>query len=150
MLEKIISGGQTGADQGGLSAALILGLKTGGTATKGYRTEKGNEPGLLRDRYGLTESPDWRYPARTKQNVQDSEGTVWVGTVNSPGYFCTANEAKRRSKLWVENPTAEHLAVWVDRWDIRVLNVAGNRESKNPGIHERTKQLIVEAFATNG
>jgi hypothetical protein len=29
---------------------------------------------------------------------------------------------------------------------IRILNVAGNRESKNPGIHEQTKQLIVMAF----
>jgi hypothetical protein len=35
----IISGGQTGADQGGLFAAEILKIKTGGYAPKGYRTE---------------------------------------------------------------------------------------------------------------
>lgn len=54
MLTKIISGGQTGADEGGLEGARLLGIPTGGTAPKGYRTENG--PNLtLRDTYGLVE-----------------------------------------------------------------------------------------------
>ena len=41
MIKKIISGGQTGADQIGLEVALSLGIPTGGTAPKGFITETG-------------------------------------------------------------------------------------------------------------
>lgn len=147
---KIISGGQTGADQGGLDGARYLGIPTGGTAPKGYYTEKGKNPKLLRDVYGLAESPDWRYPARTKRNVMDSDGTVWVGTIASAGYRCTKTAAHdvRQTRVyhWIENPTPQELWAWADQHGIRVLNVAGNRESTNPGIFERTRNLIVEAF----
>lgn len=44
-LRWIISGGQTGADQGGLDAGKALGLKTGGLMPKGWRTEAGPRPG---------------------------------------------------------------------------------------------------------
>jgi len=40
-LEMVISGGQTGADRGGLIAAKALGIPTGGTAPLGYKTEAG-------------------------------------------------------------------------------------------------------------
>jgi len=40
-LEMVISGGQTGADRGGLIAAKELGIPTGGTAPLGYKTEAG-------------------------------------------------------------------------------------------------------------
>jgi len=38
---KIISGGQTGADQAALDAAISLGLPHGGWITKGRKTETG-------------------------------------------------------------------------------------------------------------
>ena len=38
---KIISGGQTGADKGGLIAAKKANIKTGGIAPKGFMTEAG-------------------------------------------------------------------------------------------------------------
>ena len=37
MLERIISGGQTGADRGGLDAAIELGIPHGGWCPKGRR-----------------------------------------------------------------------------------------------------------------
>lgn len=37
---KIISGGQTGADMGGLEAAREYGFPTGGYAPKGWMTER--------------------------------------------------------------------------------------------------------------
>ena len=37
MLERIISGGQTGAEQGGLRAAHAAGIKTGGRPRLGQR-----------------------------------------------------------------------------------------------------------------
>ena len=46
MLECIISGGQTGADQGGLLAARKSGIQTGGWCPLGWRTELGPAPWL--------------------------------------------------------------------------------------------------------
>lgn len=40
----IISGGQTGADQAALDAAIILGIPHGGWLPKGRKTEKGPLP----------------------------------------------------------------------------------------------------------
>lgn len=144
MLKKINSGGQTGADQGGLEGARLCGIPTGGTAPKGYRTETG--PNLkLKTVYGLHEDSSSAYPPRTKKNVRDSDGTLWMGNVGSPGYWCTRS-AVTNLELWIENPTPEALRNWIGLYEIEILNVAGNRESKNPGIFERTKHLIVEAF----
>jgi Circularly permutated YpsA SLOG family len=41
---KIISGGQTGADQAGWRAAKACGLETGGWMPKGWKTELGCSP----------------------------------------------------------------------------------------------------------
>ena len=51
---KIISGGQTGADLGGLEGARDAGIETGGWAPAGYRTEIGDQEELLKG-FGLKE-----------------------------------------------------------------------------------------------
>ena len=63
MLSKVVSGGQTGADQAGLRAAAKAGIDTGGWACKGWLTEKG--PASWLADYGLAECPVPDYPART-------------------------------------------------------------------------------------
>lgn len=145
MLTKIISGGQEGADEGGLEGAYLLGIATGGTAPLYYRTHTRCKPELLRDKYGLKQSTSWAYPPRTEDNVRDSDATVWVGR-KSPGYYCTLKACTKLGKTMLDNPTAKELSEWCHVSDIGVLNVAGNRETKNPGIYERTKSLIMEAF----
>jgi putative molybdenum carrier protein len=141
----IISGGQTGADQGGLYAAEWLGIPTGGWIPKGWRTDNGPDPELKR--FNLQEHADWQFKPRTYANAAWGDGTVWFGQTNSPGYFCTRNGVKAAGKPpMLENPTAEELRAWVTDNNIVTLNVAGNRERTNPGIFERTRQTIVEAF----
>ena len=54
-LRKVVSGGQTGADQAGLRAARAAGIETGGWAPKGWETEEGPAPWL--SDYGLKECP---------------------------------------------------------------------------------------------
>ena len=44
MIERVISGGQTGADQAGLAVAKRLGIPTGGCMPKGWLTEAGPRP----------------------------------------------------------------------------------------------------------
>ena len=72
MLTKIISGGQTGADQAGLDVAIKLNIPHGGWIPKGRLTEDGP----LAERYNLQEMPSDNYSKRTEQNVIDSDGTV--------------------------------------------------------------------------
>jgi hypothetical protein len=75
MLEKIITGGQTGADQAAWRAARVYGLPTGGWLPKGFLTEDGPRPEFA-TLYGAQEMPTDSYRARTEQNVRDSHGTV--------------------------------------------------------------------------
>ncbi len=144
-VRKIISGGQTGADQGGLAAGKALGLETGGTAPLGYRTDAGAMPSLGRD-YGLGEDASYSYPPRTRKNVQDSDGTVIFGNTSSPGSKMTAYACIRQHKPYIPNPTPQVLRAWCEGNSIEILNVAGNRERTNPGMFQKTKDTLIEAF----
>ena len=72
MNEKIISGGQTGADRAALDFAIKYFIPHGGWIPKGRLTEEGR----LDDKYKLKEMPTGSYPARTEKNVKDSDGTL--------------------------------------------------------------------------
>ena len=63
MLKKIISGGQTGADQAGLDVAIKFNIPHGGWIPKGRLTEEGP----LSQRYRMTEMKTANYRARTKK-----------------------------------------------------------------------------------
>jgi predicted Rossmann-fold nucleotide-binding protein len=144
--DKIISGGQTGADQGALAGASRLGIATGGWMPLGFVTEEGPAPELAR-RYDLHECNTAGYPARTRANVRTADGTVWVGgTAGSRGFNATLRAAQELRKPLLVGPTAEQLQAWVDKYDIRVLNVAGPRASHDAEAYKRTALLIVEAF----
>lgn len=141
-VKKIISGGQTGADKGGLLAGDLLGIETGGTAPPGFRTENG--PDFTLKSFGLVEGePDPKtYPKRTRKNVEDSDGTLLMGNVNSPGSKLTINCCNDLDKPRIINPTPYGLKWWIDKHEIEILNVAGNRESRNPGIQKETFTLL--------
>ena len=133
MIAKLISGGQTGADQIGLEVARSLGIPTGGTAPKGYKTENGPNPELIA--FGLVESHSASYPVRTRQNVLDSDGTVVFGDPESGGTKLTIETAHQFRKPVLVNPTAFELSEWLRNLEIRVLNVAGGRSSKLSQSH---------------
>lgn len=149
-VQKIQSGGQTGADLAGLDAARFLGIPTGGIAPRGWRIclpdgSDGSNPQLAD--FGLVEHSSREYPPRTKLNAQTSDGTVWFGFDRSSGAILTINSARNALKPVIINPTPAELRAWVEAEKIAVLNVAGNRASDhNPGIYEKTYDTIVEAF----
>lgn len=145
-LKKIISGGQTGADQGGLEAGRELGLRVGGTAPMGWRTEDGPKPKLLMS-YGLAECGFPGYPARTRINVQNSDLTVVFGNPSSPGSRLTLNLCIQLKKYHLLNPVQDELAKFIGDKSIITLNVAGNRESKSPGIQKRVREYLVKELS---
>ena len=148
MLTKIISGGQTGADQGGLEAGKRLGLETGGWIPKGWLTEKGSQPNLAK--YGLIEHTSSTYPPRTYANAKDSDGTIrFAYNFETAGELCTLKAINQYNKPYYDvniHSAHEHekVAQWIIDNNIHVLNVAGNRESKCPGLQEFTTNYLIE------
>lgn len=140
-LSKIISGGQTGADQGGLEAATELGIPTGGWCPKGWRTERG--PDLALKAFGLEETNSLDYISRTILNVRVADGTVIFGDTRSTGSRLTIDCCERNHKPYLLNPDGGELREWIIEQGIAVLNVAGNRESFKRGIQSATKDYLV-------
>jgi hypothetical protein len=155
MVRMIMSGGQTGADQGGWDAAKRLGLKTKGWMPRGFRTDAGPRP-EFKEQFGAMEHPSAEYPPRTRNNVVDSNGTVAFGNMRSSGCKLTAKFCKDFHKpfypiAWergveISAETKADFRKWLVDNRIAVLNVAGNREKKNPGIFQAVSDFLVEAL----
>lgn len=147
MIEKIVSGGQTGADQAGLDVAIELGIPHGGWVPKGRKTEAGRLP----DHYRVKEISSVSYPQRTLMNIIDSDGTLIVshGKLSGGSALTKALAAKHRRPCLHINlddlalpDAAAAITNWLDAREIRVLNVAGSRASEDPAVYEETKQLL--------
>lgn len=148
MIEKIISGGQTGADRGGLEAAELLGITTGGFAPSGFKTESGCDTSL-QTRFGLIESSGG-YKERTIENIKASNGTaVFSPNSNSPGTQLTLDFCKKLNKPVILVKCKKDLLKWINDNGIRVLNIAGNRESVALGVQNRTRDFLIASLARN-
>ena len=154
MIEKVISGAQTGADRGGLLAAKALGIPTGGWCPRGRLAEDGVIPAEF-NTLQETLTPD--YPTRTEWNVRDSDATVlftW-GIRLTPGSRLTENLAKRYDKPISrfdikdadEDGVATIIKVFLEHVDAKVVNIAGSRESKAPGIQAKVERILRLALA---
>lgn len=141
---RIISGGQSGADQTSLLVARETGHETGGTAPLGYRTEYGPAPWLAD--YGLVEDESAEYRGRTDKNIRDADGTVIFGSVNEPGSRRTLYTCLRYGKPHIVNPSVQGLIDFIAQHKIRVLNCAGNRESHHPEIVEWVRSVLTPAL----
>jgi len=166
MITKIISGGQTGADRGGLAAAIHCGWPHGGWCPKGRKAEDGVIPA----NYCLNEMASPEYLPRTKANVIDSDATVifTYGPLKG-GSLKTATYAHHLEKPWHEvdllRTTQKTAVIEIMRWlagdeELNdydeyvafppplecVLNVAGSRESHAPGIQEAVFRLMVDVL----
>lgn len=154
MLELVISGGQTGADQAGWHAAEACGLKTGGWMPRGFRDETGYHPEFA-TQFNAREWPNDSYPPRTRENVKWGNGTIRFATKwHSPGEICTLRyiNALDRPSFDINpfrddvNKKIEDAVWWFKEYKIKVLNVAGNSASTSPKIGEATKLILVQIF----
>ena len=147
-LQKVVSGGQTGVDRAALDIALLLGIPCGGWCPKGRLAEDG-QISLI---YPLQETPDSDYSERTAWNVRDSEGTLvltWGAPTGGTAYTIEVARRVGRPFLLVdlaETSQPEVAAEWVCREGISILNVAGPRASKEPGIYEAARDYLRRLF----
>ena len=149
LVKKIITGGQTGVDRAALDAAVEFGLKIGGWCPRGRKAEDG----VISSRYPLQETPSDRPSQRTEWNVRDSDGTL-VLTLKKPtgGTAFTIRAAHRLNKPCLtlnlaDHPTPDTVSSWVQETPIRVLNVAGPRESSSPGIYAQAFRFLRGVFS---
>ena len=149
MLKKIISGGQTGADIGGIDAAVESNFPYGGSLPRGRKTENGP----LSEKYQMKEMTTGGYPKRTEQNVKDSDGTIiFTHKILTGGSKLTSNFAESWGKPWLhinlsqmsKNEAVSILLSWIKENKIEILNVAGSRASKDSEVHTKVVFLIRE------
>jgi len=150
MINKIISGGQTGVDQGALDFALETNIQSGGWCPKGRICETGQIP----EKYPVTEVESDHYNLRTRLNVESADGTLLIikDEYLDEGTRLTKELCEKMKKplkiidaLHVGHnmdATKDEFRKWIKKNSIKTLNVAGNRESNSPGIHNQTIQIL--------
>jgi hypothetical protein len=147
MIQKIISGGQTGADCAALDFAIDRNILHGGWIPKGRKTEDGT----LSEKYHLQEMPTGEYSKRTEKNILDSDGTLIVSHGPLTGGSALTRElAGKHKKPWIHidmtdtdiNIASNLARDWIEKNHIQVLNVAGERASKDPGIYKAVMDLL--------
>lgn len=155
---QVISGGQTGVDLAALRVAQCLGIRTGGTAPRGYKTLRGMQP-TLGAHWKLKEGATG-YSRRTHQNAADSTATLIIASnVDSAGTKLTLKYLDALDKPYhiikleapLAPPTAEQLIAaqaWLKQQscDGFILNVAGNSSDSAPGIFLTAYQVLLKLF----
>lgn len=147
---KIISGGQTGSDQGALDFALDYGFDCGGFCPKGRKSELG----IIPFKYPLIELEDEDYVHRTRRNVLESDATIIVkdefdfgeGTLDTIKFCKQFNKPYLIYDVIFDPINYEEFQNWLKEKKVKVLNVAGNRNSISPGIEGKTYILLERLF----
>lgn len=154
---RIISGGQTGVDRAALDVAITLGIPHGGWCPRGRRAEDGRiHPG-----YNLRETAESGYQTRTIRNIMEADATLIVTLDDRPlssGTLLTHNAARGRRRGLVRHVTVTsdpaETRAWLSAWHgppqtkqpITIVNIAGPRESKEPGIYAATYAFLLDVF----
>jgi len=150
-INKIISGGQTGADRAALDFAIAHNIPHGGWCPKGRKAEDG----VISSRYQLNEMATGDYLKRTKQNIADSDATLILNCGELVG-------GSLRTMQFAQQLNKSFMVVQLDRDDLDNqiketcnwahaicggnLNVAGPRESKRPGVYRLSYDFLTQLF----
>ncbi len=154
MIERIITGGQSGVDQAAWHAARAAGLATGGWMPLGFLTELGPCPHFAHE-FGAREHTTEEYADRTIANVKDAEAVlVFAGTHCGAGVRLTIDASRALAKpcLVIEPDrldtaeTAHEVATWIDQTCARTLQVAGDRASVLPDLGPRVETFLIAVF----
>ena len=153
-IKKIISGGQTGADQAALDVAIKLGIPHGGWIPK----DRKEEDGIIPEKYRLYEMPFTSHTGRTEKNVLESNATLIISYGELTGEPALARKlAMKNGRNWLNidlnmTPVVQAVSIissWIRLYKIEILNVTGPRASKEPKIYQDTMNLLEKALCVN-
>lgn len=158
MITRIISGGQTGVDIAALRAAKSLGIPTGGTMPKGWRTLAGPKPEYA-DLFGMKESSFRDWAPRTIANVIAGDVTLRIAQdLHSPGERCTLNALRNAKRdhfgisldviIGAHPRQLDTCVEWLRGYGrCLTINVAGNSEQTAPGIEAVAEEILRDIFS---
>lgn len=154
---RIISGGQMGADLGGLFAAKENGIETGGFAPKGWQTVAGPQPELLKT-FGLVEGKPG-YPWRTRANIELANITIiCASSFTSAGTAMTIRLCEKLRKPYVRisvsdlskiDELARDITAKMKKSLYTSINVAGNRDHGESTFHFDMAYNTISAIIAN-
>jgi hypothetical protein len=135
---KIISGGQSGVDRSALDFSLQYKIECGGWCPRGRLAEDG----IIPEMYPLIETKESEPIYRTMRNIESADGTLIIYRRKmDKGSRQTADYAKKVSAPYLiidlkKSFSAAKIKDWLIMNRIKILNIAGPRESNSPGIHK--------------
>jgi hypothetical protein len=172
-IQRVISGGQSGADLAGWRAAKAAGIPTGGWMVERFLTEDSHRPEFASE-FGARLLPDVAHLSNVRRklrlcaeaNVRDADATICFDLTGSDAtsnanYDCNKYDRQFRCVMLDQDKDGaivcgnlkdlkafepRHIAQWVIDNGIRTLNVCGNRESKAPGIGAFVERYMTEVF----
>ena len=151
ILNKVISGAQTGVDRAAFDAAISAGLRVDCYSTKGLLAEDG----IVRGDGSLQEIETTQYQIRIENNVVISDGTLIInkGPLTRGTKLSHDFTVKHLMPCLVIQLDAEEMITtskvirWIQRQQIKILNIAGPRESKFPeGIYQEACSYLEKLF----
>ncbi|HEV3212688.1 MAG TPA: putative molybdenum carrier protein [Acidimicrobiales bacterium] len=149
---RVVTGGQAGADRAATDVAVALGVPYGGWVPRGgWAEDRPHPPGVLADYPAFDESESSDPEERTVRNVRSADATLVfvLGDAGSPGTALTASAARARGVPFalvdLTAPDRDaRLESFVGGLPHRcTLNVAGPRESEQPGIYEEVTTFLL-------
>lgn len=152
MLKKVLAGGQTGVDRAALDVAIDLGIAHGGWCPAG----RDADDGVIPEKYQLTETPELDHTVRTEYNVRDADATLMFFRGELHGGTAYAIEmAKHAGKPAMavsldQDVDIAGIVAWLKEHQVEVLNVGGQRETKNPGIYFQSRLVFSKLFEQLG
>ena len=150
MIQKIVSGGQTGAERAALDVAVKLGIPYGGWVSKVRPIRDGSL-----SEYKLQEMSTAGYSKIIEKNVTDSDGTLIIaqGKLNAESDYAREMTLKHRKQLLgislrITNhqEAAALIASWIFLQRIRFLNVTGPKASEDPQIYGHVTVILESVF----
>ena len=155
LVNEIWSGGQAGVDRAALFVAKQFRIQEGGWCPKYRRAEDG----YISDAYQLQETISTDVNVRTKLNIQKSDGTLIIvekiPTSAKDGTIYTIDQVKKQEKPYLtislskdQDNNISLIEQWIKRHKIKILNIAGPRESQCAGIYRGTVNLLTNLITS--
>lgn len=152
-ISKIITGGQSGVDRGSLDFARRRRVDVGGWYPRGgWAEDMKSAPGLLQFYPEMKETDAREVERRTQWNVRDSDATIiFLADRISSGSNLAADTAKAlrlpHKVVSLEQPDSEEIRAWLESLpELETLNLAGSRESENPGSYQKIQEILADIF----
>ena len=142
----ITSGGQSGTDRAALDFAIKHKIPCGGWCPKGRQAEDG----IIPEVYPLKETASTVHSVRTRLNIDDSDGTliIFINEMDEGTNYTRRYTEETGKPVYMisekEKTDQRDFMNWMMKNNIRVLNVAGPRESSGEGTYKFAYKVLGE------